>query len=319
MQGYDDTLMQGYDYIIDGESGKTLAVQRSTGEIVDTIFLTVPEGTYFKTPEQQKADQRRNEGLRKKLEQDEAKRAKNQTLGKLGRFFFVVCDSFQDLSDATVARLVFLAAHLGYDGGKLKKTQRTPLYRKDLPALLSLSQSSVDRLMKEAKSYIEEGTDGCLEMTGDVFIRGSLPKGEYKMVQRLYTDAVKQLYRETPVNKHHILGKIFKLLLFINREFNILCWNPDEICLRYVEPLTVSDFCELTKSNRKKYWRLKKDIEKLAFEMDGRQERFCSFVSPEAGRAMVVINPKIMYNGSNYQYVESLGQFREAEQPQPET
>ena len=309
--------MQGYDYILDSESGKSFAVQRSTGEISDAVTVVVPEGTYFKTPEQQKADRRRNEGLRKKLEQDAAKREKNQTLGELGRYFFVVCGCFQNLSDATVARLVFLASHLAYNSGKLNKTQRTPLRRKDLPALMQLSCRTVDRFMKEAEAYIGEDSDGCLRMRGDVFIRGSLPKGQYMMLQRLYITAVRHLYHETPACKHRALGKIFRLLLYVNREYNILCWNPDESYLHNVDPLTFAEFGSLCGYDVNKLSRLKTALRELTFEVGARRAHFCSFVSPKAGQTVLIFNPRILYNGSNYQYVESLGKFCLAEQSQP--
>ena len=304
---------QGYDYFTDGETGETLCVRRATGEVSNSITLTVPEGTYFKTPEQQEADRQRNEGLQKKLEQDAIRKEKNDNLEALGKYFFAVCTDFSELSDATLARLIYLTTFLTLDDGKLFRTQRTPMTEADLPDVMKLSQSTVDRFMKEVQDYIGVDSDGNLQIVSSAFQRGHLPKGQHIPMQRLYRDAIRRLYRTTPTSKHRYLGMFFKLLPYINQEYNVLCWNPEEDNIDDIDLMSPAEFCDLSGFKYTKFWKLKSELKNLTFDVDGKQELFCSFVDAGfgLGRVQIFVNPHILYNGFDYKNVEIVGKFCE--------
>lgn len=117
-------MTQGYDYFTDPETGITYAWSRATGELIETTTLTVPIGSYFKTPEDQEADRKRRAGLEKALLQKETRQVKQAILSKLGKYFFAECNDFSGLSDAAVARLIFLVTFLSIDGRRLLRTER---------------------------------------------------------------------------------------------------------------------------------------------------------------------------------------------------
>ena len=304
---------QGYDYFTNGETGETLCVRRATGEVSTGIIITVPEGTYFKTPEQQEADRRRKEGLQKKLEQDAARKEKNTNLKDLGKYFFAVHTDFSELSDAALARLIYLTTFLTLDDGQLFRTQRTPMTEADLTEEMKLSQSTVERFMKEAHDYIQADCNGNLHIMSGAFHRGHLPKGQHIPIQRLYRDAIRRLYRTTPTSKHRYLGMIFRLLPYINQEYNVLCWNPEEDSIDDMDLMSLAEFCELVGYKYAKFWKLRSELKKLTFDVDGKREMFCSFVDAGigAGRIQIFINPHILYNGTDYKKVEILGKFCE--------
>ena len=305
---------QGYEYFTDGDTGQEYAVRRSTGEVTRAVCITVPEGSYVKTPEQQEADRRRKEGLQKKLEQEERMRQRNENLKELGKYFFAVCEDFTGLSDATVARLIFLATFLPVGNeGCLCKTERTPMTVDDLPDLLKLSSKTVRAFLKEASAYIETDKQGNLRMIGGRFARGKLKTGQYAEMQRLYRDSIRNLYRLTPVSKHRLLGVVFRLLPYVNREYNIMCHNPGEECIDDLNLLSLSDFCELVGYDYLKMYRLRAEMRKLTFDVNGKRELFCNFVDAGGGakHIRIFVNPHIMYNGSDYKKVEILGKFCE--------
>ena len=95
-------MTQGYDYFTDPETGITYAWSRATGELIEPTTLTVPIGSYFKTPEDQEADRKRRAGLEKALLQKETRQVKQAILSKLGKYFFAECNDFSGLSDPTV-------------------------------------------------------------------------------------------------------------------------------------------------------------------------------------------------------------------------
>ena len=65
--------------------------------------------------------------------------------------------------------------------------------------------------------------------------------------------------------------------------------------------------------NYAKMYRLRAELKKLVFDVDGKKVLFCNFVSAGADVAStrIFINPRILYNGSNYKNVEILGKFCE--------
>ena len=311
-QGY--AVEQGYSFFTDGETGQRYAVRNSTGEVTRALEMEVVEGSYVVTPEQQEAAKRRRDGLLEKLEQEEQKRFRNENLKELGKYyFFAVCKDFAGLSDASVARLVFLATFLSLESGRLYKTERIPLKLDHLPELMGLHRKTVKSFLKEVDEYLAVDDDNGLIMIGDVFIRGELPKGQHIAMQRLYRNSIRNIYRITPVSKHHLLGLVFRLLPYVNQEYNILCRNPGEECIDDLELLSLHDFCELIGHDYLKMYRLKAELRKLTFDVNGKQELFCNFVDTGLGpkHIRIFINPHIMYNGSDYKKVEVLGKFCE--------
>lgn len=124
--------LKGYEYIVDA-SGETKAVQRSTGEITETVWMCVPIGSQIWTPDEIVAQA---EYLKLK-EQNELRRLSNKDLGK---FFFISNDEdFKDLLPQTVTRLIYLNTYTHFGDNKLMLTERTPIKRKDLDKIQFLS------------------------------------------------------------------------------------------------------------------------------------------------------------------------------------
>ena len=301
----------GYYYFPDSETGDLYAMNLNTGEILDAVTMVVPAGSYVKTPEDQEADRKRNEGLIRRLEQDDRRRQLNKELEELGKYFFVSNEDFSSLSDAAVARLVFLATYLPLDSKQLYKTERTPLIVKDLPDLMKLSRTTVREFLKEASAYIQADKDGFLYMIADTFMRGTLPKERYTTMQRLYRNSIRNLFRRTSANKHHLLGVIFRMMPYINREYNVLCRNPGEDCFDDLDFLTLKDFCSLSNRDYQKMYRLKSEFKNLIFDVNENSERFLNIVEVGNGetKVLIIVNPHILYNGSDYKRVETLGRF----------
>ena len=159
-------MTQGYDYFTDSDTGITYAKSCATGELLETTTFTVPIGSYFKTPEDQEADRKRRAGLEKALLQNEKRKTKQAALSKLGQYFFAECNDFSGLSDATVARLIFLITYLSIDGRRLLRTARSPLNVRDLPKLMNLSEKTVRRFLGEVRDYIAVDASGSIFTTG---------------------------------------------------------------------------------------------------------------------------------------------------------
>lgn len=304
------TVPQGYDYLSDGQGGAQ-AVQRSTGEVVEAYTAIVPKGSLIYTPE----DQERYHLRVQREAEAAAKKAERKLRRKAGDKYYFVRSDFggDDLQPATKARLIFLATFIEYDTGRLMRTLRIPMRWEDLPEVMNISQSEVYRFRKEvAGSYIIDH-GGALFAKDTAFFRGKFARNREGRYQQFFISAVRQLYRETPANRHKYLGYVFAMLPWVNLEYNILCHNPEEQNLANIEQITVSEFCELIGYSEKNKKRLLRIYKSITFLANGKNEYFCSFVTNGADidTAQIFINPHILYKGSKAESVMILGKFCE--------
>lgn len=298
----------GYKNIIDSETGSIVAVEIATGEIYDTFNADLPIGSKIYTPEQQRQH-------REWKEREQKKEYKKSVLNSLGKFYFVQADEqFKELSDEAVARLIYLNTFINYNDNKLMLTERTPMKRKDLSVVLGVSKATISRFWKEVcPKYIKEN-DYSLMFTNDtVFKRGSLQRRQYIAYQRFYCNGVRKLYENTDIKYHKRLGCLFKLLPFINVEYNLICY-PDyvlETDIENIKLMSIAEFCKWIGYDIKHLNDLVYTYRNIYFEVDGRQEQFCSLIYDGVNKcgAKICINPHILYNGSDYKKVEVLGAF----------
>ncbi len=296
-----------YEYFI--EDGALKAVNRSTGEVVDAVEQRVPTGSIIITPESREAYQRYKQ-LKAK---NEYKKSANNELGAF--YFLSYSEQFSDISPQSAARLIFLNTFSDYETNTLfisNRNGKTPITRKDLSDILGISKALVSNFWHEVSpKYISESAEGLLTTNTGIFHRCKLPKGKYMNLQKLYINGIRKLYRETDASKHKHLGYILQMLPYINIEFNILCKNPFEENLDNIQPLTISEFCDIIGYDSSHLNRLKKIYYDLRFEVKNKRERFCSFVYDgiHSDDVRIFVNPRILYNGSDYRKVEVLGVF----------
>ena len=289
---------KGYEFIQENDTGRTLAIHRATGTVLDTVNVTLPVGSKIYTPEQQEAYRRY--------------KAIKEHSNALGRFFFAhQRETFTHISPESATRLIYLNTFAGFNSNQLMRTTRTPLKYTDLPKVLGLSVSTVSRFLKEVSpDYIEIDEEGRIFTNRDIFIRGRLTSNG-EPFQKIYINNVRRLYQGVPRRRDRQLGYIFKLLPYINVEYNLLCTNPMETILEEVDLISVADFCDMVGYDVRHVNKLLKIYSNLLFEVDGRMERFCAIaydgVTKEEAR--ILVNPHILYSGKDYSRVEILGAF----------
>ena len=284
-----------------------LAVNRNTGEVTETDTTNAPKGTIYYTPEQQKAYKQR-----KQNEQESYFRRKNNK--PLGDFIFIpLNENFSGVSPESVTRLIYLNTFTNYNDNSLMLTQRTPMRYKDLSSVLNVSKSTVTRFWNEVcPHYLTMKGDNLIFTNKDIFKKGYLKrKKEYTDYQKFYIDGIRKLYKSTSKNNHKHLGYLFKLLPYVNLEYNLICYNPKEKSLNNIELMSMKGFCKQIKYDVTHLNRLLSIYHNIYFNVDGHRERFCTMVYDgiEKQNAKIFINPHIFYCGSNYEQVKILGAF----------
>ena len=291
----------GYEYLDDHH-----AIQLSTGEVVEANWAHIPVGTISYTPEQQ-------EIYKNNKEAEERKAIMCHTNAPLGSFLFAdAAHQYADISPQTMARLIYISTFLPYGERELKGRKNAPMTKGDVKRATKLSEATFFRFWNEVSGkYLFEDSNSHIYVS-DNFKRGKLPKStDHIEYQKIYIQAVRSLYESCPVSKHKHLGRIFQMLPFVNTEYNILCFTPQETNIDNIIPMTLNEFCAAIGMSPEKRTRLVREYAEITLPVQGRNERFCSFVFDglNMDSARIFINPRILYRGSDWNKVAVLGAF----------
>lgn len=128
---------------------------------------------------------------------------------------------------------------------------------------------------------------------------------------KIFIQKLQNLYRRTKVTQHKHLGHVFKMLSCINIQYNVVCENPYETDWSEVRPVTLKQFCRMIHYDESQAARLKDIYGEITFEVNGKQQYFCAFVTTgrEANNPYVIVNPRIFYAGTHPYQVDFLGMF----------
>ena len=306
-------LRDGKQYNINYDlDGNPLLVDPATGEVTQGFLTPVFPGDKITTPAQQEANRNYIDSIKRAVGRRTASR-------DLGKYFFIAGGQrFSDVKPQTAARLVYLQTYCDFaeeKGNRLKLSTKRDMRRSDLHKVLGLSYDATNSFWKEVcGKYLLEDENGLIFSHKDVFVRGKIEPGcKY---YRAYVRGVRKLYEETPKSKHKHLGYVFSLFPFINTEFNVLCFNPDEKDIDRIEFMTLSDFCDLIGFEKSNLHRLLAIYRGLRFTAKNNSdiaqtERFVSVVYDgiDQTKARIFINPRIVYSGSAHEQVQILGAF----------
>lgn len=291
----------GYEYLDDYH-----AIQLSTSEVVAANWAHLPVGTIAYTPEQQ-------EIYKDKKEAEQRRAIMRHTNAPLGNFLFAdATHRYADVSPQTMARLIYISTFLPYGERELKGRKNIPMTKGDVKKATKLSEATFFRFWNEVSGkYLFENSNSHIYVSNN-FKRGKLPKSTKHMeYQKIYIQAVRSLYESCPTSKHKHLGRIFQMLPFVNTEYNILCFTPQETNIDSIIPMTLNEFCTTIGMSSEKRTRLVREYAEITLPVHGRNERFCSFVFDglNMDSARIFINPRILYRGSDWNKVAVLGAF----------
>ena len=182
------------------------------------------------------------------------------------------------------------------------RTQRSPLRKNDLQDVLGVSKSTVNRFVDEVTPQYIQVTDSGLLVNKDVFMRGKIHNPQHEQLMKFYCAGVQTLYKAVETNMHARLGNLFKLLPFVNIEWNLLC-RPEYVMekdLNKIELLSMADFCGLIGFDVAHLNDLVSSYKEIVFDVDGRKELFCAMTydGVHADTAKICINPHILYSGT---------------------
>lgn len=227
-------------------------------------------------------------------------------------YLFNAHKSMTDLSPQSAVRLVYLSTFLEYDGAYLKENGKY-ITRDKMQELMVLKPGTFKNFVSEAVSagyLIKEKK--LYKLNTEHFYRGQLSLDAVdrsKKYIRVYINNLRKLYLSVPQSKHVYLGYIFQLIPYINREWNVICYNPDETDEDAIIPMSVGDFCEIIGYNRTNASRFMKEYRDIKFDWNGYHQSFLGYFynyEEDKGNMKFFANPNIFFAGNDYNRVKIL-------------
>lgn len=291
-------------------------VNPETGEVFES------DGTvYIETAEQRL---QRQEYFKKQKEIEakiQSMKKKYEEYGNFTWYFYRINETnLPNLPPVYLVRLIYLATYINYDN-TLKRTLKSFITEKDLPKLLDISETEARRfvtVLKRENILLNDvqRNQHVLKLNHELFAKGQLPKSFVNGLEennlsftRLYADGIRTIYKQTVSSKRKHLGYIFKLLPYVNKQYNIVCYNPDETNREEIHSIPSSKICELLGCDISHKSRLFRSLLKISFQ-SGKSTysimQYLTYSTEDDIEAMVLINPSIYYAGNNWDEVKIL-------------
>lgn len=278
-------------------------------------------GSEIKSPAQQQSSKeyfdKQNQKMQQKLDKANAEKQKkyyrNLQLGELGKYIIVrvkLITGVDDVTAANLGRLIYLSTYCDYHN-RLMLTENTTMKRGDLPAVLNLGERKTRDFLNDMTEYIRFNKSG-IYISDSFVYRGEKKERKYNNKMKLFNKSVQSLYKGLKPTKHKYFGFIVQLLPFVNRKYNIICSNPEEVDIDKIKSLSLTDIAKELKYETSNSGKLLEILTGLFFDVGGYQQSACSIVFHEGNGHSgydLIFNPRLLYVGEDYKDVLAYNKF----------
>lgn len=268
-----------------------------------------------------------DEDIIKRITPEQRSYMKNKSdMGKmtsdLGGFYMLYYNErlFDGLvSDTHIARVIYLATYIEYDtnrlvfyeNGKINK----PFTEKDIKDILKIKdrQTYYDFKKEILDSKIMTITDDGIFMNKKYFNRGEVQHKGYFM--RMYIDTIRQLYEQINTRQHKTLGYLFRLIPFIDYEYNIITRSPNTDDKIKERLMTKKDIAQLLNVDLKTYEKIEQQLLRLTITFRDKKYPLLGAISIKAldietdkirKTNCYVVNPLIYSSISDYSTIDKI-------------
>lgn len=274
----------------------------------------LPKGTKIVSPTEQERNQKFTELQQKRaLRKMEYREYGNFIWGR----YQLSQPYAEKLSGTTVTRLMLLATYMDYDGTLIsddfggKGNTKDYLDKASIQKILKLTDKTFARFWSELNdNRLVFERDNKYYLSQEMFAKGYVNKKTLSImaendqyITRLYINSIREIYNKSKVSTHAALSYIFRMIPFVNRKYNVLCFNPLEEDFDKIQYMTVGDFCEQVGYDRSNATRLFHELYKPTF-MTKKGERFAvRYVSGKdlrKGSFYIFVSPLVYYAKTEY-------------------
>lgn len=246
-----------------------------------------------------KYTEKQTKGFRTKKELNEHHEANGNFVFAFFNITKTMEERFPTLNQSDLARIMFIGTYAGWQTGELKYDNGIPINKKSLAELIGISRNKFTLFYQ---SIVDCGIiaeqDGAIFMRPDVFYRGNIKDVEYltKDLQytRLYRKTVRELYAMYNGRTIKQLALIYTVLPFVNFQYNVIAYNPDEPNKDLVRPIPLDKLAVLV--GYSDHRKLKQALNAVKYEG---QPVFGFFESSgDRRKKKTVVNPRVIYAGN---------------------
>ena len=225
------------------------------------------------------------------------------------------------ISDTHIARVIYLATFIEYDTNKLvfyeNGKQNIPFTERDIKEILGIKKVQTYNEFK--KEVLDSGimtiTDSGIYMSKTYFNKGKDDKSNKFYFMKMYIDTIRQLYEQTNTRQHKTLGHLFKLIPFIDYEYNILTNSPNTNDRIKERLMTKKDIAKLLDMDLKTYERVEQQLLKLTITFRDKKYPLIGAISIKALDTEMnrirktncyVVNPLIYSSINDYNVIDEI-------------
>jgi len=241
--------------------------------------------------------------LKKKKELELNLKILNDELGGFIFILFKYCDNLlldhKELSQEDIVRLFYLATFANKEFYFIRNNKF--MKRSNINNILQISRTNFDiffNKMINLKIFIQNTNDKHIKINSNFFTSGKISDEikKYYNYTRLYVKTIRYLFENVDKNKHRYLGRYFKLIPFIHRQKNILCWNP-ESKIDDMSMMHISDIQGILNFDGRTVRKFIKELLSIRL-MNGESIIGLFRTEIDESESYIIINPKVFYGGN---------------------
>ena len=261
-------------------------VSLETGEIFPNIVRLV-------TADQQETINYRNEHYRKQRE------LYNMIEKEYGNFFFYKYpELITELHNepATAFRFLYVCTCADDNGYIYAWENKYCEKNNDFIYVFKTPQSTSYKFLRELMDadLIIQTKDKRYRITPDIYSTHINDTDFQHNCFRVFNNAIKQLYNNSASREHSSMGELFRLVPYLNINYNILCYNIEETDMDNIEPLSRGDIYNILRPGSDYGRKIVKNFDKFVIK---NQPVFGSFNAIQEEHYF--INPRVLYGGNN--------------------
>jgi hypothetical protein len=200
-----------------------------------------------------------------------------------------------ELTQSDLARLMYLGTYTDYEGVLCHPNGRA-ITKAAMRELIGIHRTKFEEFYGKliAATILQEAPDGVIHMSGDVFQRGKIAKGEYVDRIRIYRDTIRELYDKYGKGRSvRQLGIVYSVIPFIHRNLNIICYKPLEKHDDSIQPITLDKLALLLGyQDDRRFKQILRSIE------INKQPVFAFVEDVNDGRKRrIIVNPRVIFAG----------------------
>ena len=203
-----------------------------------------------------------------------------------------------NIKESIKVRFLFLCTYSNYAerGSYLVYDNGVKIDKKGLKKLLGGSDCECNATIKTMiDNELLYKEDKYFKVNEKYIKRGSLSKSEVKERHtRIFDNGLRALYNGCSQKQHKQLYYIFKLLPYVSLRFNVICHNPEQEDENLVNPMKLSQICDVVGYDKTSGKKLEKELLKL--QLFGEYSVLGIITGDGVWYKM---NPKISYAGTS--------------------